>query len=233
MLFNRTLLIIIVIIQFHFYVLAQWNIKVGYNGGFTAAPQFNSIVNNTNNFVAGLPNIILDDPLDNLKSLHGLEVGIRYRRRSFGVEASWSSISDKSDLFYSSNNINILQNRWFTSMTEYTIGLENYFGYFGYGGAFGLRTLRVKTDLPGSRRKRSGVLEEPNWTSKFYLIAQFPGEKVGIAFKPYVQLQLTDYDLQDFDKNIHQKINKDYTFTDFKERFLMFGISIVLYNGAQ
>lgn len=215
--------------------IGQLNIKVGYTGGFTKAPALNAIVDKFNtDFISNNPEGKLDDALDQIRSLHGLEVGLRYRMNSVGFELSWHNMSDKSDVFGTLNNKSSFQDKWFTSLTEYALGVENYFGNFGYGASIGIRTARIKTDITGAPRKKRQVTSESGLASKFYLIFQYPGDKVGIAFKPYVQVPIRDLDVSSFDQELNVQLNNTYQAVQPQsERFFMYGISIVLYNGRQ
>lgn len=211
--------------------LGQWNIKVGYTNGFTQATDYNDVVNNFNKNVENI--YLLDDALDPLTSLHGLELGIRYKINTVGFELSWANLNKRSDVFASQNNINRLQSRLFTSLTEYTLGAEKYYGILGYGASLGYRHLSIKTDVPGSRRKRSEITGEPGWAGKFYLIIQIPGDKVALAFKPYVQFPLTNYEMGRFEEGLNNKFGFSTRDNVASERFFMYGISVVLYNGKQ
>ena len=209
---------------------AQWNIKVGYAGGFMKAPVLNNVIDNFNNKYN-----TFEDKMDPFRSIHGLEIGLRYRLNSVGFEASWNSMSSKSDFIgkLPGSNVNF-QDRWFMSMTEYSFGLENYIGDFGYGASLGYRTFRMKTDITGSTRKKRLVADEPGFSSKFYLLYQVPGNKVGIAFKPYVQFPLQEIDISDFDQDLNVQFDDGYNAAKPQlEKFFMYGISIVLYNGKQ
>jgi hypothetical protein len=215
-------------------VVGQVNIKVGYTGGFTSAPDLNKIVNTFNENFVGKYGGRLDDALDEVRFLNGLEIGLRYRMNRVGFEVSWNSISDKSDVFGSTPNIPSFQDKWFTSLTEYSIGIENYFGKFGYGASVGHRTARIKSDISGAPRKKKSVTSESGYASKFYLLFQFPGEKVGITFKPYVQVPLQNLDVSSFDQELNVQLDKNYVSSKpLDERFFIYGISIVLYNGKQ
>jgi hypothetical protein len=217
-----------------FFLKGQINIKVGYIGGFTRAPELNKVINNFNEKFVSKYNGKLGDALDDVRSLHGLEVGLRYRMNKVGMELSWHNMSDKSDVFGTlSSGVNF-QDKWFTSLTEYSFGLENYIGNFGYGAAIGYRTTRIKTDIVGAPRKKQTVTSESGFASKFYLLFQYPGDKVGIAFKPYVQVPLKNIDISNFDHEINLQLDESYiTAMPLEERFFMYGISIVLYNGKQ
>jgi len=209
--------------------IGQFNIKVGYTGGFMKAPDLNRIVDNFNTKYDKF-----SDQLDQFKSLHGLELGLRYRIGSVGAELSWSNLTDNSDVITTLPTGTVLQDKWFLSMTEYSFGLENYIGLFGYGASIGYRTARMKTDIPQSRRKKQLITEESAFTNKFYLLFQAPGSKVSLVFKPYIQLPLGNINVSGFDQGLNEQIDASYQAVRIQEeRFFMYGISILLYNGRQ
>jgi hypothetical protein len=209
-------------------ILAQVNIKVGYTGGFMKAPVLNKVVDDFNTKYNKF-----EDKLDPFKSIHGIEIGVRYRMNKVGFELSWNSLSDKSDVIGQLPAGESFKDKWFFSMTEYSAGIENYFGNFGYGASLGLRTAKMKTDITGSRKKRL-VSEETGLSSKFYLIFQYPGQKVGIAFKPYVQYPLKNMDVSAFDHDLNVQLDNSYiAVKPQEEKFFIYGISILLYNGKQ
>jgi hypothetical protein len=214
---------------------SQLNIKIGYTGGFTKAPIVNKIVHDFNaNYTNAQPGGKLDVALPDFRSLNGLEIGLRYRIKRMGFEASWSNISGRSDVYGVLSTNLAFKDKWFLSLTEYSFGIENYFGHFGYGASLGYRTARFKTDIVGSTRKKKLVTDESGWGSKFYLIFQFPGQKVGIAFKPYIQVPLQTIDVSSFDQELNEQLNPSYqSVKPLEEKFMMYGISIVLYNGRQ
>lgn len=236
MLFRKKLFMsFILTISLYLSVIGQFNIKVGYASGFTKAPILNTIVDKFNgDFINNNPEGKLDDMLDHIRSLHGVEVGLRYRMNAVGFELSWHNMSHKSDVIGTLNNKSSFQDKWFTSLTEYALGIENYFGNFGYGASIGYRTARIKTDITGAPRKKRLVTTESGMASKFYLIFQYPGDKVGIAFKPYVQVPLKDADVSSFDQELNAQLNNSYLAVQPQaEKFFLYGISIVLYNGKQ
>lgn len=217
-----------------YVLLAQLNIKVGYTGGFTKAPVLNKVIDDFNEKFVSKHNGKLSDALDEVRSLHGLEVGLRYRLNKVGMELTWHNMSDKSDVFGTLNGGINFQDKWFTSLTEYSFGLENYIGNFGYGASVGYRAVSIKTDIVGAPRKKQSVTSEEGLASKFYLLFQYPGDKVGIAFKPYVQFPLKNIDINSFDQELNLQLDESYiSVSPLQERFFMYGISIVLYNGKQ
>jgi len=65
--------------------IAQLNIKVGYAGGLVQAPELDKVVDDFNaKFKAVNPAGRLDDELDRFTSVHGLEIGLRYRTGNLG-----------------------------------------------------------------------------------------------------------------------------------------------------
>lgn len=202
--------------------VSQFNIKVGYNGAFLNAPNLNKMVDVYNE---GLEKSI--DDLDRFKSLHGLEIGVRYRIGRAGFEASWNSVSTSSDIFAEINGANFSKKYWL-SLTEYALHAESYFSYFGFGAGLGYRTARMKTDIIGSRRKKQELDVSSGFNGKLYLIFQIPGDKVALAFKPYIQIPLSDLDFSQFGNQLLLD-----PLPQTKDRMKIYGISIVLYNGKQ
>jgi hypothetical protein len=203
-------------------ISSQVNIKVGYNGAFLNTPNLNNIIAQYNQSLEET-----FDALDEFKSLHGLELGVRYKIGKAGFEASWHSGLGTSDVFGVVNGSNYSKKYWM-SLTEYSVNAESYFGYLGIGAGLGYRTLRLKTDIAGARRKRQELDISSGFNGKLYLIFQLAGDKVSLAVKPYIQIPLSDLSFPVFAKQIGAD-----PLTESKDRFRVFGISLVLYNGKQ
>lgn len=215
------------------HLLAQLNLKVGYNGARVNAKKTNEIIDQFNKTLLAQSTNFHDD-LNTIKFMHGIEIGLRYRLRNIGFELGWSSISSKGDVYANLVDNKLFQDKWYYSLTEYSAGVENYFGKFGYGASIGYQTYRIKTDITGVQRKKSLIEAENALTSKLYLIFQFPGDLVGIAFKPYVQIPLGKYNISAFDQSLNEQIQAGYQSTgNYEEDMKLFGISILLYNGKQ
>jgi hypothetical protein len=215
-------------------LVAQFNIKVGYAGGWIQDNEINEIIRRFNVGIGSK----LEDKMDEFSSLHGLELGLRYRRNRMGVELSWHSLSGNSDfvgtVITQTQTFPSVTDKWFMSQNEYTLGLENYYGQWGYGASFGLTDIRMRTSITGSARKRRLVMDESIPTGKLYLIYQYPGEKVGIAFKPYVKIPLQSINVGVFETDLMRTYIPDFQVINSPDtRWLTYGVSIVLYNGAQ
>ncbi|MEZ4909239.1 MAG: hypothetical protein R2774_00090 [Saprospiraceae bacterium] len=231
---SAVLILLFVLSLFKYDALySQLNLKVGYNGVKLNPKKTIEIIDKFNTTLLSQSTTLHDD-LNKIKNMHGIEIGLRYRIRNIGFELSWSSISTKNDVYATLSNDQLFQDKWYYSLTEYSLGVENYFGKLGYGAALGYQTYRIKTDITGVQRKKSPVVTESGATSKFYLIFQFPGDLVGIAFKPYFQIPLGKYNISSFDQTLNEQIQEGYQSTgNYDEDMQLFGISILLYNGRQ
>lgn len=221
-LITRTGLISGILVVFCQFLQAQFNVKVGYNAAFINAPTLDKMIEDYNQSLE----VTLDE-LDRFRSLHGLEIGVRYRMGNSAFEATWHSGLGTSDVFGEINGSNFSKKYWM-SLTEYAIQAEQYFGFAGFGAGIGHRTARIKTDIPGSRRKRQELDATSGFHGKLYLVFQIPGDKVALAVKPYYQIPLSDLNFEGFAKQLNASPQ-----TETKDRLQTWGISIVLYNGKQ
>ena len=212
----------------------QLNIKIGYNGGHSSAPAMNGIITQFNNDFVSKYGGKMESPLDEVKLMNGLEIGARYRMGSVGFELTWNSMSDINDVYGVLSSGTKFQSKWFTSLTQYALGIENYIGNFGYGASLGYRTAKIKSAIDGAKRKRSNIVTDSGLVSKFYLLYQFPSNVVALAIKPYIEVPLKDIDIRNFDQELFYRIDPSYNSPKpINERYMLYGISIVLYNGPQ
>jgi hypothetical protein len=213
---------------------AQLNIKVGYAGGIVQAPELDKVADDFNTrFKTVNPGGRVDDELDRFSSVHGLEIGLRYRTGNLGFECTWNNFSNNSDFFGTLNNQLLFQDKWFLSLTSYSAGVENYIGKFGFGASLSYRILKLRTDISPATKKRKTITDTAEFGTRFYLIFQFPGDKVGIAFKPFLELPLGRFDITGFDQELGQQLDSGYKADAKSTSLVLYGISVVLYNGLQ
>jgi hypothetical protein len=217
----------------HHAIYSQINIKVGYGGSFPQKLEVNKVISTFNNSIGKS----LEDKMDEITSLNGLTLGLRYRWKKLGIDASWQSLSSKSDFVgnISGQPTQIISDKWFISDTDYSLGLENYFGNFGYGASFGISTLRIKTDIEGASRKKRTVTEETAPFGRFYLIFQASSSIVAACIKPYIQFPLgKTYDISSFALDLNKTYDPSYQIIDpIESRQYLYGVTIALYNGPQ
>ena len=173
-------------------------------------------------------NDFLKDTLDHLNFLHGIQVGVRYKFKSMGIELDYESISGSSSAIGDAVNQDLNMNS-----NGYSLGLENYFGVWGYGGTISYGTTKFDVNIPGSSEKEL-LLSEDRWSSKFYILLGIKSRTVGLTLKPYYQIpwgnEINLGNVQDrLITNESLKIPVDQLNTSFDT----FGLTIILYNGPQ
>jgi len=202
----------------------QVNLKVGYSLGHTNMEQTKSIFDrfNTNNPQA-------EQKLTPTNLFHGIELGLRYRFQNFGIDLGLSTISGNSEAHNVFQEDGSLGNdQWKTSIVSYSIGLENYFGAFGYGANIGTQKLKYKTNFTNSDGKKT-VFDESVLTSKFYLILEVPSNVVAFSFRPYIATTWKPYNIQ----GIEMLFDPQSTLpkSDFDQDLVVYGISFLFYPG--
>lgn len=204
---------------------AQFNIKVGYSGNYmnlekTAdiferySAQFNE------------DEKVLKQP----RFLNGLELGARYvYQNRIGIDLGISSVRGANEV----KNISIaagdsFDTEWKASISNIYIGLENYFGWFGYGATIGYQRLRYrnKTSIVGENIE---ILQQNALNSRFYFILESVSNQTSFSLRPFVSINWEPYNLQ----NVELELFPDSTTSavSFDENMMIFGISLVIYNG--
>jgi hypothetical protein len=201
-------------------------LKVGYAFGHSNMEQTKSLFDNfnTNNPQA-------EKKLSTIKNFHGIELGTRYKFKSFGIELGLSSMSGSSEALnvFQSNGA-LGSDEWKISVINYSIGLENYFGNFGYGANIGLQKLKYRADIDGSKSKKT-IFNESVLNSKFYLILEVPSNKIAFSVRPFISTTWEPYNI----KAVELVFNPQSTLpkSDFDQNILVYGISFLFYNGPQ
>lgn len=207
-------------------VSGQINLKVGYAFGHTNLEQTKSLFDNFN---ANNPQA--DKELSPINNYHGIELGVRYKFKHFGIELGLSSISGSSEalnVFQSDGSLG--SDEWKISMINYSIGLENYFGNFGYGANIGFQKLKYRADIDGSKSKKT-VFNESVLNSKFYLILEIPSNRISFSLRPFISTTWEPYNI----KAVELVFDPQSTIpnSDFDQNIVVYGISFLFYNGPQ
>lgn len=202
---------------------AQVNLKVGYNGMYSRMPALNKLFSDYNAVQTDL-----NEKFGSLRFLHGIEIGMRYKvAKGTGIELTWvnhQSVNNKASGMDAGGSF--FEEKWKLSSTEYSIGLENYYGNFGFGGTFGKRSYKYLYSIPNSKSKIE-ALNESVLTSRFYLIIHVQTGRSGFAIKPYYQMPWGEINIKDVETQLLG------TTGDNIENYKAFGINLVFYNGRQ
>ncbi len=192
---------------------SQINIKVGYTGGWSSLSTTNDLFSQYND---AHPDI--EDGFGRIHFLHGLELGARYKIGVWGFDGGVSYISGRTAA------TGDIESKWTVDVTNYHLGIENYFGMFGYGANIGYQRLRYKKYESGNK---STIANPYQWVSKVYLIFEGEGESTSISIRPYISIPWAQYDISAVGKTL---LDSD---ASFSENSMIFGISILFVNGPK
>lgn len=201
----------------------QLNFKVGYSFGYTSMSDANTVHQAYNDSKPGIVEIMKD-----VHWMHGVEVGIRQKWESVGIELSYQNLGrDRSAIGLEADEATF-EKTLFYSTRYYSIALENYFGPFGYGASIGRTKMKVSTDIVGISRTKRPLMADSNLSSQFYLLLSAPGTKtVSLTIKPYVSFNWGGFDLSNLEPELN--VNTGLDLSDIQPTF--FGISVLFYNG--
>ncbi len=204
----------------------QVNLKVGYNISYTNLEQTKTIFERFN-----FMNLQAEQKLLPNKLYHGIELGIRYRFDHFGIDLGLTSVSGSTEalnVFQADGSLG--NDQWKTSIVNYSVGLESYFGVFGFGANIGTQKLKYKTDFTYSDGKKT-VFDESVLSSRFYFILEVPSKSVGFSLRPYISTTWEPYNIQQIELLFDPQSTLPKS--DFDQGLVVYGISFLFYNGAQ
>lgn len=204
----------------------QFNMKVGYSFSHTNLEQTKSIFDrfNTNNPQS-------EKPLSPIKNYHGIELGLRYKFKHFGVDFGVTSNSGNTEtLNVFQTNGSLDNDKWSISLVNYSLGLENYFGTFGYGASIGIQKLKYKTDFNRGQNKVT-IFDESVLNSKFYFILEVPSNKIAFSIRPFISTTWQPYNIQAIELALDPQSTRPES--EFDQNVLVYGISFLFLNGPQ
>ncbi len=204
----------------------QTNLKVGYSFGYSNPEQTKTIFDRFNAI-----NPQAEQQLSPVKLYHGIELGIRYRFEHFGIDLGVSSISGNEEalnVFQADGSLG--RDEWQISLVNYSLGLENYFGAFGYGATIGTQKLKYKTNFVSSNGKKT-IFNESVLNSKFYLILEVPSNKIAFSIRPYISTTWRPYNIRDVELLFDPQSTLPEN--EFDQDLVVYGVSFLFYNGRQ
>ena len=206
--------------------ISQVNIKVGYMLGFTNPTEHNSILEQYNNDNASW----LDKEFKNLKSLHGLALGLRYKLDAVAFELTFHNKYSK----VTSDGISPITNASFSRKLYYrvssiSLGYEAYFGPFGIGATIDANNFRVNTKH-SDIDKRTNLISNYGLSSHFNFSFNFEAsDNMSFSLKPYVHIPWHTNNLFPIDESINGVTTDSGVLQD---KVINFGVMLVFYNGS-
>ena len=204
----------------------QINLKVGYSIGYTNLDKTKSIFDRFND-----NNLQAEKKLSPVKIFNGIDLGLRYKFQHFGIDLGLSSMSGSTDalnVFQSDGSLG--KDEWKISIINYYLGLENYFGSFGYGVTIGTQKLKYRTDLASDSGKKV-IYSESVLNSRFYLILEVPSNKISFSIRPFISTTWKPYNIKGVELVFDPQSNLPER--DFDQDLIVYGLSFMFYNGPQ
>ena len=202
---------------------AQFNLKVGYNGGFGDPEFFNTILEDYN---AERP--WLDKTYDDLDYLQGLQLGVRYRFGPAAVDFTWHNRFKRFEaegIDPSTNSEYIREVN--LQLSSYAIGIESFIGEFSYGASFDVDRLNIKTEKTG-RNDRFTVEDQLGIGSHFFVSYTIEASPfLYFSIRPYAQIPWSKFDLS----KLSDELNPGTDYDDYQEDFMNFGVMFIFFNG--
>lgn len=215
--------LVIVLLTLPFFLKAQFNIKIGYDGAYAPAPGINQSIEAYNNSSFS----ILNEPVSAFHWLHGLNMGVRYKYHFLATELSWESLGNSITAIEVDGN-NATEKTVYFRMNHLALNQELIFGSLGVGVSAELGLYKMETDLSGTSAKK--ILSEARpFGSKIYLSFNLKGSDIlSFSIKPYYRI-LWNNGLDTTGLNQYW----DNELEGSNELLHHFGIHLCFYNGPQ
>lgn len=202
----------------------QFNFKVGYTGNYVKLDKVDDMFERYS--------ALFDDENKVLKPAtfhNGLELGVRYVFGDhIGIDVGLSSSRGSNDV----NDVTIgasesFNTKWKSSINNLYIGLDNYFGWFGYGASIGYQQLKFKNKIDESDYVE--ILKQNALNSRFYIIIESVSDQTSFSLRPFISVNWEPYNLHDVELDLFP--DSSASPSSFDEDMMVFGISLILYNG--
>lgn len=214
---------------------AQLNVKVGYGMSYTPAKVNDAIVSQFNVQNASR----LENNMNEIHILHGLELGMRYQFDEVGVEFGWSSHASNSSASGEDVDGSLFQKELFYNFNALKLSIETYFGNKGIGFSMGRRTTVIKADIGASNIKKTLAKDHQFFLEAYWMINVKGGDFIGLSFKPFIQYPLDKFNFRSDEENpiveyeLHDFLEIDAPTQNISDRFPTIGLSLIFYNGWQ
>ena len=220
----RKELMAIIILFFTIQISAQLNSEVGYTGAYLKADLTNTIIKRYNSG----QNILSE--MKELNYIGGFHIGLSYRIGILKIGGSWEGLSAKRVGIEGDLNANYaIEKKLYFYFNSLSGSMELQYENFGIGATVDENTYKMKTIINGTTSKIPVMNEDGN-SSKIYLIFYLRGSnKIGITFKPYIRIPWQDVSIEKMADYMKIQQNSAYK----TEKFMQFGITIMLLNGLQ
>lgn len=218
---KQFVLVVIVLFTNSAEITGQLNIKIGYNVSFPNLEITESILSGYQP-----QNFEVVKPFGSLGFMHGIQLGVRYKRSNVAAEIGWENLSrERTALAYQASSDSFSDRTYNFSLSGFSAGFDNYIGSFGIGSTILNQRISVNRAIGNNDLN---LVREQAWSLRLNFIVQVQQSRlVSVMIKPYYQFPLGDYNLQALADDAGNSIS------DVTESPNIFGISLIFYNGKQ
>ena len=212
-----------------FTLTAQINVKIGYGTAFVSSKVNNSILQEFNEIKRNMLSDSLSIPFKNLRTIHGIDVGLRLKFNDNGaIELTWQNLTRSREAVGEINNAQLFQQELFYSFNQIYFAYQSQFNGYGMGVGLGYNRITIKDRIANSDFKHT-LIEESQLFSRINLSFYFQSNPyVSFAIQPFIQFPLDDINLNPLRKELDLPEDNNAL-----EGFRMIGVSFVFYNGRQ
>jgi len=211
-----------------FSLQAQLNVKVGLSAGYINDAFENSIIQRYNE-----ANTWQDEPLDELRIMPGIDLGLRQKFEFLAVEASWKNKFQNLDSkgIRPGEEEKFVRDLFYT-INSYSVGADIFITKkISLGATYDRTIYFVKSKNTGDTERRENIKQNiPG--SHFHASFEFESSNnLSISLRPFVQMTWSDVNLFGIEKELFPETNEPME--DFNTRFRQFGLMLVFYNGRK
>ncbi len=208
---------------------AQINAFVGYTYSHNSDGKvLNNIIDRYN---ARNPTLL--QPMSNLKFLHGVDLGIRYRIPSVSFEFSWiNKFNQINDRVKASDNTEYKNNIYYKSQS-FCLGTEFYYNWIGIGASIDWNHLIIKKEKSSDRVKEEWI-SQSGLSNHIFLNFEFNmNDAMAMSIRPYVQLPLYKNDFYEVEAKLNPDIANTFDPTVYKQKVINWGFKLLFVNGTK
>ena len=200
---------------------AQINLKTGYNISILTNPGLDRLITSFNQTQP------YTSPFSNLRWLHGLETGLRFKGGVHAFELTYQGAYKA----FKANGLNSTTSATYTDKLKYavhSVAAGYQLGSEGFGLGIDLQSQWYKFKYESGQTQAKSKNVQHMMSYKFYLMFTLHGDKnVDLALEPYMVLPTKYYNLEPISQvlGLEESVGKD--------KWIRYGLTVLFYNGSK
>lgn len=173
-----------------------------------------------------LPGAEIVEPFGPLGFMHGLQMALRYRLQSSSIEIGWERINRSlSALAYLATDDRFLDRTYDYGLTSYHLGVDHYFGMFGFGSRLYWTTIGIDREVGDNDLE---LVSDSHFQLDLHLnwVVQ-RSDYVSLVVQPYYRFSLSDLELSSLATDVGGSSPTSVG------GMSLFGLTLAFYNGRQ